>query len=172
MASRLSFGISRSGWAIALFVDRPSSMTAAIDPFELTSRLISCPSVTPAEAGTLDILEQVLTALGFAVHRFTAGEAPDGPVENLYPSRGTGGPHFGFAGHVDVVPPGDSWTSNPFTPVVRGELLYGRGAVDMKGAIAAFIAACAETPQNDGTVSLIITGDEEGPARFGTLALM
>jgi succinyl-diaminopimelate desuccinylase len=147
-------------------------MTAAIDPVELTSRLISCPSVTPAEAGTLDILEEVLTALGFAVHRFTAGEAPDGPVENLYASRGSGGPHFGFAGHVDVVPPGDGWTSDPFTPVVRGELLHGRGAVDMKGAIAAFIAACAETPQNSGTVSLIITGDEEGPARFGTLALM
>jgi succinyl-diaminopimelate desuccinylase len=147
-------------------------MTAAIDPVELTSRLISCPSVTPAEAGTLDILEEVLTALGFAVHRFTAGEAPDGPVENLYACRGSGGPHFGFAGHVDVVPPGEGWTNDPFTPVVRGELRYGRGAVDMKGAIAAFIAACAETPQDGGTVSLIITGDEEGPARFGTLALM
>jgi succinyl-diaminopimelate desuccinylase len=147
-------------------------MTAAIDPVALTSRLISCPSVTPQEAGTLDVLEEVLSGLGFAVHRFTAGEAPDGPVENLYASRGNGGPHFGFAGHVDVVPPGEGWASDPFTPVIRGDLLYGRGAVDMKGAIAAFIAACAETPQNGGTVSLIITGDEEGPARFGTLALM
>jgi succinyl-diaminopimelate desuccinylase len=114
----------------------------------------------------------VLAGLGFAVHRFVVGEAPDGPVENLYASRGNGEPHFGFAGHVDVVPPGEGWTSDPFTPVVRGDLLYGRGAVDMKGAIAAFIAACAETPQNGGTVSLIITGDEEGPARFGTLALI
>ena len=147
-------------------------MTAAIDPVALTSRLISCPSVTPKEAGTLDVLEEVLSGLGFAVHRFTAGKAPDGPVENLYASRGNGGPHFGFAGHVDVVPPGEGWASDPFTPVIRGDLLYGRGAVDMKGAIAAFIAACAETPQNGGTVSLIITGDEEGPARFGTLALM
>src|SRR5439155_14603055 len=152
MASRLSFGIFRSGWAIALFIDRPSAMTAAIDPVELTSRLISGPTLTPAEAGTLDILEEVLTALGFAVHRFTAGEAPDGPVENLYASRGSGGPHFGFAGHVDVVPPRDGWTSDPFTPVVRGELLYGRGAVHLKGAIAAVIAAVAGTPQNGGAV--------------------
>ena len=147
-------------------------MIAAIDPVALTSRLIACPSVTPEEAGTLDILEDVLTGLEFEVHRFTAGETPDGPVENLYASRGSGGPHFGFAGHVDVVPPGDGWTSDPFTPVVRGDLLYGRGAVDMKGAIAAFIAACAETPQDKGTLSFIITGDEEGPARYGTLALI
>jgi succinyl-diaminopimelate desuccinylase len=147
-------------------------MTSTIDPVELTSRLIACPSVTPEEAGTLDILEEVLTSLDFEVHRFTVGEAPDGPVENLYASRGSGGPHFGFAGHVDVVPPGDGWTGDPFTPVVRGDLLYGRGAVDMKGSIAAFIAACAETPQNKGTLSFIITGDEEGPARYGTLALI
>lgn len=147
-------------------------MTSTIDPVELTSRLIACPSVTPEEAGTLDILEEVLTSLDFEVHRFTVGEAPDGPVENLYASRGNGGPHFGFAGHVDVVPPGDGWTGDPFTPVVRGDLLYGRGAVDMKGSIAAFIAACAETPQNKGTLSFIITGDEEGPARYGTLALI
>ena len=105
-------------------------MTAAIDPVALTSRLISCPSVTPQEAGTLDVLEEVLSGLGFAVHRFTAGEAPDGPVENLYASRGNGGPHFGFAGHVDVVPPGEGWASDPFTPVIRGDLLYGRDDAD------------------------------------------
>lgn len=147
-------------------------MNAAIDPVELTSRLISCPSVTPVEAGTLDILEEVLTGLGFDVHRFVAGEAPDGPVANLYASRGSGGPHFGFAGHVDVVPPGEGWTTDPFVPEIRGTLLHGRGAVDMKGAIAAFIAACAEEPQNHGTISFIITADEEGPARFGTIELI
>ena len=147
-------------------------MTAAIDPVELTSRLISCPSVTPDQGATFDVLEDVLEGLGFAVHRFIVGGAPDGPVENLYASRGTGGPHFGFAGHVDVVPPGEGWATDPFTPVIRGDLLHGRGAVDMKGAIAAFIAAIAETPQHGGTISLIITGDEEGPARFGTVALI
>ena len=147
-------------------------MAAAIDPIALTSRLVACPSVTPDQAGSLDVLEEVLIPLGFSVHRFIAGEAPDGPVENLYASRGSGGRHFGFAGHVDVVPPGEGWTGDPFKPEIRGDLLYGRGAVDMKGAIAAFVAACAETPQDKGIVSLIITGDEEGPARFGTVALI
>jgi succinyl-diaminopimelate desuccinylase len=147
-------------------------MNSAIDPVDLTSRLIACPSVTPDQAGTLDLIEEVLSAIGFDVHRFTAGEAPDGPVENLYASRGSGGPHFGFAGHVDVVPPGDGWQGDPFRPEIRAGLLYGRGAVDMKGAIAAFIAAAAQTPQPQGTLSLIITGDEEGPARFGTVALI
>jgi succinyl-diaminopimelate desuccinylase len=106
-------------------------MNAAIDPVALTARLISCPSVTPDQAGSLDVLEEVLGGIGFEVHRFIVGEAPDGPVENLYASRGSGGPHFGFAGHVDVVPPGEGWTTDPFTPEVRGDLLYGRGAVDL-----------------------------------------
>ena len=111
-------------------------------------------------------------AAGFEVHRFVAGEPPDGPVENLFATRGSGGPHFGFAGHLDVVPPGDGWHTDPFVPTIEGDILYGRGAVDMKGGIAAFVAAAAEVAEHSGTVSLIITGDEEGPAAFGTVALM
>ena len=100
------------------------------------------------------------------------GEPPDGPVENLFATRGSGGPHFGFAGHLDVVPPGEGWASDPFVPELRGGLLHGRGAVDMKGGIAAFVAACAEVAEHEGTLSLIITGDEEGPATYGTPKLM
>jgi succinyl-diaminopimelate desuccinylase len=118
------------------------------------------------------VIEAALRPIGFAVHRFTVGEAPDGPVENLFATRGSGGPHFAFAGHSDVVPPGLGWASDPFEPVVRGELLHGRGAVDMKGAIAAFIAAAERTSGHTGTMSLIITGDEEGPATYGTAALI
>src|SRR5688500_2450389 len=147
-------------------------MSDTIDPVELATRLVACPSVTPAAGEVFDVLEQALRPLGFEVHRFTAGEAPDGPVENLFATRGSGSPHFGFAGHLDVVPPGGGWTSGAFEPEIRGGLLYGRGAVDMKGGIAAFAAACAEVPDHKGTLSFIITGDEEGPAVHGTLALM
>jgi succinyl-diaminopimelate desuccinylase len=147
-------------------------MTAAIDPIDLASRLIACPSITPATGEVFRVLEEALRPLGFEVCRFTAGEAPEGPVENLFATRGSGSPHFGFAGHLDVVPPGGGWTSGAFEPEVRGGLLYGRGAVDMKGGIAAFAAACGEVPEHKGTLSFIITGDEEGPAVHGTLALM
>ena len=146
-------------------------MTAAIDPVDLAARLIACPSVTPSRGEVFDVLEAALRPLGFEVHRFTAGEAPDGPVENLFATRGAGAPHFAFAGHLDVVPPGDGWASDPFTPDFRGGLLYGRGAVDMKSDIAAFVAAAAET-EHRGTLSLIVTGDEEGPATHGTPAIM
>ena len=144
----------------------------ASDPVALAKALIACESITPARGAVFDVLEAALVRLGFAVERFVAGAAPDGPVENLLAVRGGGGRHFAFAGHLDVVPPGDGWASDPFTPVVRGELLHGRGAVDMKGAIAAFVAAAARVPAEAGTVSLIITGDEEGPAVFGTRALI
>nr|WP_047167820.1 succinyl-diaminopimelate desuccinylase [Sphingomonas sp. Y57] len=144
----------------------------AIDPLDLTRRLIACPSVTPADAGAMAVIAAALESTGFTVHRFAVGEVPDGPVENLFAIRGEGGPHFAFAGHSDVVPAGDGWSSDPFVPKVRGELLYGRGAVDMKGAIAAFIAAAARLDGHPGTISLIITGDEEGPATFGTVALI
>ncbi|HYI64227.1 MAG TPA: succinyl-diaminopimelate desuccinylase [Allosphingosinicella sp.] len=147
-------------------------MTAAIDPVDLASRLIACPSVTPATGAVFDVLEEALAPLGFAVHRFTLGEAPDGPVENLFATRGSGSPHFAFAGHLDVVPPGDGWASDPFAPEIKGGLLHGRGAVDMKGGIAAFVAACADVPDHKGTLSFIITGDEEGPATYGTPAIM
>jgi succinyl-diaminopimelate desuccinylase len=150
----------------------------ALDPVALAEALIACPSVTPATGLVFDCLESHLVPLGFAVHRFTIGEAPDGPVENLFAVRRgpEGSRHFAYAGHLDVVPPGEGWTSAPFAPERRaspgGDLLYGRGAVDMKGSIAAMVAAAAELPAEAGTVSLIITGDEEGPAKYGTLALI
>ena len=147
-------------------------MSLSIDPVDLAARLIACPSVTPATGAVFDVLEQALAPLGFAVHRFLSGEAPDGPVENMFATRGSGGPHFAFAGHLDVVPPGEGWTGDAFEPAIRGGLLYGRGAVDMKGGIAAFAAACADAAEHEGTLSLIITGDEEGPAIHGTQALM
>jgi succinyl-diaminopimelate desuccinylase len=147
-------------------------MTSATDPVDLAARLIACPSITPHSAGAFDVLEEALRPLGFAIHRFFAGEAPEGPVENMVAIRGEGGPHFAFAGHLDVVPPGDGWTGDPFKPEIRGDLLYGRGAVDMKGGVAAFVAACADFVEHPGTVSLLITGDEEGPALYGTKAIM
>src|SRR6218665_3397997 len=119
-------------------------MTAAIDPVDLASRLIACKSITPATGEVFDVLEAALVSIGFEVHRFTLGEAPDGPVENLYASRGSGSPHFGFAGHLDVVPPGEGWLTDPFVATIQGDILYGRGAVDMKGGIAAFVAAASE----------------------------
>lgn len=147
-----------------------SSLT---DPVALASRLIACPSVTPATGAVFEALEEMLVALGFDVERCRSGEAPDGPVENLLAIRTFGeGPHFAFAGHLDVVPPGNGWASDPFEPVQRGDLLFGRGAVDMKGSIASFVAALARAENLPGTISLIITGDEEGAAVYGTLALM
>lgn len=143
-----------------------------IDPVALASRLIACPSVTPADAGALDVITDALESIGFAVHSFWAGDPPDGPVRNLFATRGAGGPHFAFAGHSDVVPAGEGWATDPFAPTIRGDLLHGRGAVDMKGAVAAFIAAAARVKDHPGTLSLIITGDEEGPAAHGTVALI
>jgi succinyl-diaminopimelate desuccinylase len=145
----------------------PSSLP---DPIALTKALLACDSVTPARGHVFDVLEAALSPLGFTVERFVEGEAPDGPVENLLATRPGIGAHFAFAGHLDVVPPGVGWTGDPFSPVERDGLLYGRGAVDMKGAIAAFVAAIPAQP--GVPVSLLITGDEEGPATYGTQALM
>jgi succinyl-diaminopimelate desuccinylase len=141
-------------------------------------RLIACESVTPARGAVFDTLEDMLVPLGFTVERFMSGEDEDNPahgapVENLFAIRqATSGGHFAFAGHVDVVPPGNGWTSDPFVPEIKGDLLHGRGAVDMKGSIAAFVAALHDIPKDAGTISLIITGDEEGPAIHGTRALI
>jgi succinyl-diaminopimelate desuccinylase len=147
--------------------------TSPLDPVKLASRLIACPSVTPATGAVFDVLEEALIPLGFAIDRFVVGAAPDGPVENMIAVRENGaGPHFAFAGHLDVVPPGDGWASDPFEPSLRGDLLYGRGAVDMKGAIACFVAAVAACADLPGTISLLITGDEEGAATFGTVAII
>ena len=143
-----------------------------IDPVDLAARLIAAPSVTPARGAVFDVLEAALTPLGFAVERFIDGEAPDGPVENLLAVRGSGGRHIGFAGHLDVVPAGDGWDGEAFVPRIAGDMLYGRGAADMNGSIAAWVSAAAAVPADAGTLSLIITGDEEGPAIHGTRALM
>jgi succinyl-diaminopimelate desuccinylase len=149
-------------------------MHVAETVLDLTEALIACPSVTPAAGLVFDCLEAQLLPLGFSVHRALSGEAPDGPVENLFAIRHgpPGSRHFAFAGHVDVVPPGEGWASAPFAPTRRGDLLHGRGAVDMKGAIAAMVVAARAIPADDGTLSFIITGDEEGPAKYGTLALI
>ena len=149
------------------------------DPFpistlDIAKSLIAAESVTPATGEVFDVLEAALTPLGFAVHRFRAGRPPDGPVENLFAiRRGPAGTrHFAFAGHVDVVPPGQGWQSDAFAPEIRGDLLYGRGAVDMKGAIAAMVVAASDIPAEAGTLSFVVTGDEEGPAIHGTRALI
>ena len=134
-----------------------------VDVVDLACRLIAVPSVSPARGAVFDVLERELTRLGFDVTRTTDGAAPDGPVDNLLATRGSGGAHIAFAGHLDVVPAGDGWSGDAFAPTICGGLLRGRGAVDMKGAIAAFVAAVAAVPAAAGTVSLIVTGDEEGP---------
>jgi succinyl-diaminopimelate desuccinylase len=141
-----------------------------IDPVALAAALIRAQSVTPARGGVFHVLAEALAGAGFAVDRFVAGAAPDGPVENLLATRDGGGRHLAFAGHLDVVPPGEGWTGSPWSGEVRGGRLYGRGAVDMKGAVAAFAAAAAREP--GGPLSLVITGDEEGPATHGTVALI
>ena len=140
-----------------------------IDPVALAGALIACPSITPASGAVFDVLEAALVPLEFEVHRFTRGEPA---VENLVAIRGSGSPHFGFAGHLDVVPPGEGWDGDPFEPRIENGVLIGRGANDMKSAIAAFVAAAASAAQQQGTLSLLITGDEEGPAAHGTVAII
>jgi len=153
----------------------------AIDPTNpaaLTQALIRCESVTPADAGALAVVEQALTQLGFNTHRqtFSAPGTPD--IDNIYARRGKTGPNLCFAGHTDVVPAGDlaAWTHPPFAAEIHDGILYGRGAVDMKGAVACFIAATARTlktnPTPPGSISLLITGDEEGPSINGTTKVL
>ena len=143
-------------------------MAVSIDPIALARELINCPSVTPARGDVFDVLESALKPLGFTVHRWVLGEPPDGPTENMVAIRGEDGPHFGFAGHLDVVPPGDGWNSDPFDAMIEDGVLTGRGAADMKSAIAAFVAAFGRVAPEKGTTSLLITGDEEGYATYGT----
>ena len=140
----------------------------SIDPVSLAQDLIRCPSVTPASGQVFDVLESALEPLGFTVHRWVMGEAPDGPTENMVAIRGDGAPHFGFAGHLDVVPPGDGWTVDPYAGQIDEGVLVGRGASDMKSAIAAYVGAVSRIAPGAGTLSLLITGDEEGYATFGT----
>jgi len=149
------------------------------DPVALTRDLVRCPSVTPAEGGALAFLERTLKAVGFTVHRMTFREPGAEDVENLYARIGTASPHLMFAGHTDVVPPGEekAWARPPFSgEVVNGEL-YGRGAVDMKGGIACALAAtldhlAANGGKPKGSISFLITGDEEGIAVNGSVKLL
>jgi len=143
-------------------------MNGSIDPISLASDLIRCPSVTPAQGKVFDVLEAALRPLGFEVHRWVMGEPPDGPTENMVAMRGSGAPHFGFAGHLDVVPPGEGWSGDPFDARIVDGRLIGRGANDMKSAIAAYVAAISRIGPTEGTLSLLITGDEEGYSVYGT----
>nr|WP_284392894.1 succinyl-diaminopimelate desuccinylase [Devosia yakushimensis] len=143
---------------------------AADDPVQLLKALIACPSVTPEAAGALDLLDSALSGLGFATTRLLFEGDGSYPVDNLFAIRGTSGRRLLFAGHTDVVPPGDlsDWTADPFTPREADGKLYGRGAADMKSGIAAFIAAAAAIPADAGTILLAITNDEEADAINGT----
>ncbi len=150
-----------------------------VDPVEFARDLIRCKSVTPADDGALGKLEKRLASLGFACHRLKFSDVDTPDVDNLYARIGTGAPHFCFAGHTDVVPPGNlaGWTVDPFAAEIHDGFLYGRGAVDMKGSIAAFVAAAArflEARKGDlpGSISLLITGDEEGPSINGTIKVL
>ena len=153
-------------------------LPALDDPVAITRALLTCPSVTPADGGAIDLVARIAAALGFVVDRpvFTEPGTPD--IENLYARRGTARPHLTFAGHTDVVPPGDAarWRHDPFAGVIEGGVLFGRGAVDMKGGIAAFLAALGRLARDGrdlaGSVSLLITGDEEGPSINGTVKLL
>jgi succinyl-diaminopimelate desuccinylase len=145
----------------------------AVDPVALLSDLIRCASVTPTEAGVFDVLERALTPLGFTVTRLRFDGDGSYPVDNLFATRGASGPHLLFGGHTDVVPPGDRslWTHEPFGAEIVEDMLYGRGAVDMKSGIAAFVAALASAPET-GRISLAITNDEEADGINGTAKLM
>jgi succinyl-diaminopimelate desuccinylase len=144
------------------------------DPVRLLKDLIACPSVTPEAAGALDVLDRALGAIGFSVTRLRFEGDGSYPVDNLFAVRGTGGRRLLFAGHTDVVPPGERalWTDDPFTPREADGKLYGRGAADMKSGIAAFVAAAAAIPPDAGTVMFAITNDEEADAINGTDKLM
>ncbi|MCW5747139.1 MAG: succinyl-diaminopimelate desuccinylase [Alphaproteobacteria bacterium] len=151
----------------------------ALDVVELTRALVRCPSVTPAEGGALALLEDRLAPLGFRCERMDFSEPGTPDIANLYARIGTGGKHFCFAGHSDVVPVGDlsSWTIGPFAAELSAGFVFGRGAADMKGAIAAFACAAAaflrqRGPAFGGSISLLITGDEEGPAINGTVKML
>jgi succinyl-diaminopimelate desuccinylase len=150
-------------------------MPAALDCVELTRRLIRCPSVTPAEGGALDLVQEILEPLGFTCHRLVFSEPGTAEVDNLYARLGGEGANFCYAGHSDVVPVGETaaWSVDPFSGELRDGWVYGRGAVDMKGSIAAFLAALAaflerRGPGFGGSISLLITGDEEAEAVNGT----
>src|SRR5690606_25413664 len=160
-------------------LDYPSRiMNLPVDPIENLATLIRCPSVTPAEGGALTALSAMLQPLGFSTERVTFTDSGTPDIENLYARLSGNGPHLMFAGHTDVVPVGDgaAWTHPPFGAEIANGMMYGRGAVDMKGGIACFVAAVARLVERKripkGSVSLLITGDEEGPSINGTTKLL
>ncbi|MEH6527288.1 MAG: succinyl-diaminopimelate desuccinylase [Sneathiella sp.] len=147
----------------------------SIDVIALTQELMNCPSVTPADAGALNVLQKMLEKIGFTCHRLMFSDENTPDVDNLYARYGNEAPNFCFAGHTDVVPVGDesAWNTGPFESVIKDGVLYGRGAADMKAAVACFAASSARFIENSdkkfrGSISLLITGDEEGPAINGT----
>ncbi len=151
-----------------------ATSSPAADPVTLLADLIRCASVTPTEAGVLDVLERALTPLGFTVTRLRfEGDGGTYPVDNLFATRGNSGPHLLFNGHTDVVPPGDRalWAHDPFGAEIVDEVMYGRGAVDMKSGVAAFVAAVASAPAT-GRISIAITNDEEAESINGTAKLL
>ncbi|USG61752.1 succinyl-diaminopimelate desuccinylase [Sneathiella marina] len=146
-----------------------------IDVVPLTQELMNCPSITPADAGALDVLQKALEKIGFTCQRLVFSDENTPDVDNLYARFGSEAPNFCFAGHTDVVPVGDeaAWKTGPFESVIKNGILYGRGAADMKAAVACFAASSARFIENSGgnfkgSISLLITGDEEGPAINGT----
>lgn len=151
-------------------------MTKPVDAVEMSQALIRCESVTPHDDGALDLLEKTLTDIGFHCVRLPFSEEGTPTIDNLYARRGTASPNLCFAGHSDVVPVGntDAWADDPFAATIRDGKLYGRGSSDMKGAVAAFVAAASRYEEGDlaGSVSLLITGDEEGPAINGTKKML
>jgi succinyl-diaminopimelate desuccinylase len=154
-------------------------MTEPLSALSIARDLLRCPSVTPADAGALGVLENILKSAGFEVHRVTFGEPGTADIDNLYARIGDSAPHLTFAGHTDVVPPGDenAWTHGAFSGDVKDGFLYGRGAVDMKGGIACSLAAvldylAAHDGQPKGSISFLITGDEEDISVNGTIKLL
>ena len=150
---------------------------APYDPLEIAVELIRCPSVTPKDEGALAVLEKWLTPLGFRLERMPFHEEGTPDIDNLYARLGTQSPHFCFAGHTDVVPVGDAdaWSVDPFAGEIKAGKLFGRGAADMKGSIASFVAAAARLAAEGrlmGSISLLITGDEEGPGVNGTAKML
>ena len=168
-----------------MLAHRRASMVSGgmTDALSIARDLVRCPSVTPADAGALGVLENILNSAGFEVHRVTFGEPGTSDIDNLYARIGTEAPHLTFAGHTDVVPPGDesAWSHGPFSGEVKDGFLYGRGAVDMKGGIACSVAAVVQyladhggKPRADGkgSISFMITGDEEDMSVNGTIKLL
>ena len=164
--------------AFAFEIEVPTMKNTPHDPVAMLQQLIRCPSVTPHEAGVLTLLQGWLQSSGFACERITFSDKDTPDVDNLFARIGTGGPHFCFAGHTDVVPQGDEsiWSSPPFAADIRDGQVWGRGATDMKGSVAAFAAAAMdfvrERPAFKGSISFLITNDEEGPAINGTVKVL